>query len=404
MIDSTSDNTKAVLLLCAPLLIGKNTPMVDLLKPTEYNLLAKWLHEHQWQPADLIAENARAIIQACPVVMPERLSTLLGRGFQLSQALDQWASRSIWVISRSDATYPKRFKERLGKDAPALLYACGNPDLAEQGGLAVVGSRKVTDELLTYTRNIGEKSASQQEQIISGGAKGVDLTAMLGALAVGGNVVGVLADSLSRVSVQRELRQGLMENRLLLLSHVDPNASFNVGMAMQRNKYIYALADQALVVNADLRKGGTWAGADEQLIKYQFVPVYVRAIGEPSPALTALQAMGAKRYEMPDEAPSMSTNTATLDLFDAPTDTLVASQPIKTPNQPEIASLADQLFDHASALILQQLSSQPRREKELAALLGLVSTQVKQWLLRLEASGLIEKYKTKYRVVENRLI
>ena len=34
---------------------------------------------------------------------------------------------------------------------------------------------------------------------------------------------------------------------------------------MQRNKLIYALADAALVVNSDYEKGGTWAGAVEQL-------------------------------------------------------------------------------------------------------------------------------------------
>ena len=197
------------------------------------------------------------------------------------------------------------------------MYACGNSELANGGGLAVLGSRKVTNDLLAYTRQVGHNSAANQEQIISGGAKGVDLAAMLGALEAGGNVVGVLADSLSRASIQREFRQGLMENRLLLLSHVDPNAGFNVGMAMQRNKYIYALAGRALVVNSDLKKGGTWSGAVEQLTKYHFVPVYVRSVGEPTPALSALQAMGAMPWETPVEniTPKSQVN-AVLDLFD----------------------------------------------------------------------------------------
>ncbi len=44
-------------------------------------------------------------------------------------------------------------------------------------------------------------------------------------------------------------------------------------------KLIYALADAALVVSSDYEKGGTWAGAVEQLEKLQFVPVYVRSNG-----------------------------------------------------------------------------------------------------------------------------
>jgi predicted Rossmann fold nucleotide-binding protein DprA/Smf involved in DNA uptake len=41
---------------------------------------------------------------------------------------------------------------------------------------------------------------------------------------------------------------------------------------MQRNKLIYSLADAALVVGSGLNKGGTWAGAVEQLDKLRLLP------------------------------------------------------------------------------------------------------------------------------------
>jgi predicted Rossmann fold nucleotide-binding protein DprA/Smf involved in DNA uptake len=46
---------------------------------------------------------------------------------------------------------------------------------------------------------------------------------------------------------------------------------------MQRNKYIYALADFGLVVSSGFNEGGTWSGAIEQLEKLRFTPVFVRA-------------------------------------------------------------------------------------------------------------------------------
>ena len=61
---------------------------------------------------------------------------------------------------------------------------------------------------------------------------------------------------------------------------------------MQRNKLIYALASAALAVNSDYQKGGTWAGAVEQLDKLKFVPVYVRANGETGRGLR--RASGAR--------------------------------------------------------------------------------------------------------------
>ena len=84
---------------------------------------------------------------------------------------------------------------------------------------------------------------------------------MFGALQQGGKVIGVLADSLKKGAINRENRNGLINGQLVLISSYDPRAGFNVGNAMRRNRLIYALADASLVVNADLNKGSTWAGA-----------------------------------------------------------------------------------------------------------------------------------------------
>ena len=75
---------------------------------------------------------------------------------------------------------------------------------------------------------------------------------------------------------------------------------------MQRNKTIYALADAALVVSSDFRKGGTWAGAIEQLEKFHFVTMYVRSNGEPEKSLKALQDKGALAWPNPSDPETFS--------------------------------------------------------------------------------------------------
>ena len=52
---------------------------------------------------------------------------------------------------------------------------------------------------------------------------------------------------------------------MLLLSVVKPDAGFNVGVAMMRNRYIYAQSAGTVVVRSEYNKGGTWAGAMENL-------------------------------------------------------------------------------------------------------------------------------------------
>ena len=300
MSTSLSPNAQAILLLTAPLIAGRNQPAADLLTPGEYKRLARYLHENQKQPADLLTSEPREVLgESQRVVDSERLARLLGRGFLLSQAIERWQARGLWVVSRADAEYPRRLKTRLKEDAPPVLYGCGDLALLETGGLAVVGSRHVDDALIAYTENVGRLAAEAHRTLVSGGARGIDQAAMRGALEAGGKVAGVLADSLERAALNREHRSFLIDGQLVLVSAYDPAAGFNVGNAMQRNKQIYALADAALVVSSDYEKGGTWAGAVEQLEKLRLVPVYVRSNGETGKGLEALRRKGALPWPAP---------------------------------------------------------------------------------------------------------
>lgn len=327
-----SPNTQAILLLTAPLTVGRDRSTgVDPLTHGEYKRLVRHLIGLQRQPSDLLDPEARALIDACaPIVETGRMVALLGRGFQLSQALERWQARAIWVVSRADAAYPRVLKRRLREEAPAVLYGCGEAALLSQGGLAVVGSRHVDAALLTAAAQIGGLVAQAGRVLVSGGAKGIDQAAMAGAADEGGAVVGVLADSLERAAVSRANRDRLMAGRLALVSPFDPAAGFHVGLAMQRNKLIYALADAALVVSTDLGKGGTWAGAVEELGRSGGVPVYVRsrADGASSAGLAALHDKGAQVWPEPQDVFALASVLADADA--PPQAALFESPPLRT--------------------------------------------------------------------------
>ncbi len=415
-----SPNTQAILLLTAPLIVGRDKAAADLLTPGQYKRLAQALREQGRQPSDLLGPDAdalcTALASACaPQIDRDRLVALLGRGFQLSQAVERWHSRALWVISRADANYPRRLKTRLKEDAPAILYGCGDLSLLDTGGLAVVGSRQVDETLIEYTERIGRLAARAGRTLVSGAARGIDRAAMRGALEADGRAVGVLADSLERASLTREHRNLLLDERLVLISPYDPNAGFNVGNAMQRNKAIYALADAALVVSSDHKKGGTWAGAIEQLQKYRQVPVYVRAPGEIGPGLAALQQAGALPWPEPETAEDLAR------LLDAapgvpcpPTDQPQARailapaepkpQPPATTPLPEPVAAgtgdgpapavagqtsADELFATVRSLIGRM--PVPKTEAEIATELNVSKTQAKEWLSRLVQEGVLEQ-------------
>lgn len=295
-------NAQAILLLTAPLLAGRSRATVRPLPLGDYNTLVRHLRDTEMQPADLLdSEGLRELCDSWPALKTRRpledVRRLLGRGFLLAQALERWSARAIWVVTRPDADYPDRLRKKMRGKAPPVLYGCGGRDALDGGGLAVVGSRKVTEELIEYTERVGQLAAEAEVPIVSGGARGVDQAAMRGSLEAGGRAIGVLGNNLERAALNRGNREPLMDGRLVLVSSFDPAVRFRGWQAMERNKQIYALADAALVVNSDHGHGGTWAGATEQLKDFHYVPVYVRSTGEPCRGLDELVARGAGEWE-----------------------------------------------------------------------------------------------------------
>lgn len=274
-----SADTEVVLLLCGRFGGERQEPFQPL-SAREYGEFAKWLNVRSLRPADLLAEAGKAQLHALHEAKLERkrVEFLLERGTAMALALERWSRGGLWVISRGDAEFPKRLKRRLKHAAPPLLYGAGEKELLDMGGLAVIGSRDATEGALDFTREVAARCAQEGMGVVSGGARGVDAAAMQGSTEAGGYTIGVLAADLLKTSVNRQNRLGLQEGRLVLVSPFYPEAGFNAGNAMGRNKYIYALSDRALVIDSALGSGGTWEGALEALAQ-QWVPLYVRTPG-----------------------------------------------------------------------------------------------------------------------------
>ena len=409
MAAEVSDNTKAILLLTAPLIVGKGGDSVKPLTLAEYNKLARGLSEAGRQPADLLeTEPSEALPGGHPGLDPRRIRQLIERGFLLSQALERWQARAIWVVSRADAGYPQRLKSRLGAKAPAVLYGCGREELLEQGGLAVVGSRHTSQELLEYAEGLGRLAAAADCAIISGGAKGVDAAAMRGALQEPGGVVGVLTGELESGALNPEYREPLGNGQLALISPYDPKTRFNVGNAMQRNKLIYALADAGLVVDSDDGKGGTWNGAVEQLDKLRLAPIYARAEGPLGAGLKGLLRKGAlpwpnpanvddfraarSAWQLPDataaseQAPLLHSAEKFAEFGEANAPAPIAMQPSIAENNTGCTATAGEALLAKVEELLAALGPEVT-EAEVAEYLNVEQRQASSWLKRLTEKG-----------------
>lgn len=281
--DYLTDDGHVVLLLCSALGLADDEAVETApYTLSEWNQLARAIQESPLErPAGLLGRSSAELSGALnmPSQEADRIARLLDRGGRLSMELENLYSRGMWVVTRADAAYPAKLRQTLKHQSPSVLFGAGELRRLNRAGIAVVGSRQIDEAGQAFARRVGQKCAEAGVPVVSGGARGSDSLAMLAAIEAGGTVYGVLADSLERAVRQPELRQFLLDDRLVLLTPYLPTAGFSVGAAMGRNKIIYGLADFAVVVSSDFQQGGTWAGAVEAL-KAAWCPVFVRQSDE----------------------------------------------------------------------------------------------------------------------------
>jgi DNA processing protein len=143
------------------------------------------------------------------------------------------------------------------------------------------------------------------------------------------------------------------------------------------------------VVNSDLDKGGTWAGAVEQLDKLRFAPVFVRSTGEANRALDALLERGAHLWPTPSVPDNLLEQLSEAASRPA-TITVAAAAPTAGQNRSDASaeSPADALFRTVKHVVLSLLE-EPKSETEVADLLDVSRGQVREWLQRMVERGVV---------------
>lgn len=273
-----SIDSLAMILLCSNLAINYK---VDKLKPfttVEWSKFAKIiLNSSIKRPGNLFnltEEEIKKELFICEQDA-EKIVALLSKAGQLSFELNDLKNIGIKVLTRADKLYPAALKEKLKDKCPPVIFYSGDIDIINNKLVGVVGSRNIDSDGLIFTKKIGEKIVNENYSLVSGGAKGVDSVAQEEVLRKNGKVIAFIADSMVNNIKKKEIREAITKGNLLLMSSTNPKSGFTVYSAMDRNKYIYLLSKLTIVVSSDYNKGGTWAGAIENL-KNSWVPLLVR--------------------------------------------------------------------------------------------------------------------------------
>lgn len=131
------------------------------------------------------------------------------------------------------------------------LDCTGDLSLLHRRCIAIVGSRRVTEEGYRRARKIGWQLAKAGIVVVSGLAEGVDTAALDAAMEAGGRVIGVIGTPLERVypAFNQQLQETIGRDHLLI-------SEFRAGSGVkkenfpERNRTMAALSDGTLIVEA----------------------------------------------------------------------------------------------------------------------------------------------------------
>ncbi|MCK4919885.1 MAG: DNA-protecting protein DprA [Bacteroidales bacterium] len=399
-----TERTKAILLFTSYFAKSSDRNLKPL-TTSEWNRLVRWLQTNSINPEDFLTKDIDSLLYGWQdeTITVERVIALLERKSGLAIALDKWIKVGIWIINRGDKLYPRKLKERLKENVPPILFGIGNVELLNQKFVGVVGARKTSEKELQDTKHIGASISENNYGVVSGGAKGVDESAMLGALEADGYCVGFVADSLIKKSTSSIFRKHIINKKLCLVSPYNPEAGFNVGNAMARNKLIYTQSEATIVMKSDT-KGGTWEGAKEN-IKKQWVPLWVidyqekgneeiikmgakrLLIGEVLRISDLIKIESPKQYK-PDLFSSANKEFSSNDLKQ----NIVVSETNKSEIQIKIEEAS--LFDLFLVKLVDSFKNKTITKKEMKEQLDITNSQLDEWLrIGTEKEFIIKKNK-----------
>ena len=159
------------------------------------------------------------------------------------------------IIKRGSQDYPVLLQQT--EQAPRFLYIRGKKSLLHEiRTVALVGSRQATDKAKENTRRLAEALGKNGITVVSGLAKGIDVTAHKAALNHGFNTIAVIGTNLNQYypkenkSVQQEI-----EKKGLVISQFSPASKTQRWFFPLRNGVMSGLSLATVIMEAGETSG-----------------------------------------------------------------------------------------------------------------------------------------------------
>lgn len=180
------------------------------------------------------------------------------------------------LLEGTGRVIPDTQQARLGFDdrqRGSTVYYSGSLELLQRRCVAIVGTRKVSEDGAKRARRLAKELARVDVVVASGLAMGVDTEAMTAAVKSGGKLIGVIGTGMDRATPVASSRlQETIYREHLLMSPFEFGSQVYRGNFPTRNKLMAAVSDATVIVEASDSSGTLHQAAEcQRLGRWLFI-------------------------------------------------------------------------------------------------------------------------------------
>src|SRR5690554_4499512 len=236
----------------------------SIIKGADYALLDEaYSYEALWLREKASFKSIASLFQSNPGKRPSDLVTEYERNKAKNELVGKLSMEFISKIGISinqSKSYPTQLRSAV--NPIELFYYKGNIELAKSRTIAIIRSRKVSEEGKQRAHRVAKVLCQSGFTIVSGLAEGVDVHAHLTAMKYSGNTIAVIGTSLDTFypkqhkKIQEQIAaQHLLISQVPFLRYHNQDFRVNRHFFPERNATMSALSEATLIVEANDRSG-----------------------------------------------------------------------------------------------------------------------------------------------------
>lgn len=226
-------------------------------------LIEMGAYEHMWLDQKATFKRIADRFKSDPSALPSDFvnhADAKAMGKIVLEKLKQSGVSKFGVRIHHAGEYPKRLRD--ARNPVEMLYYQGTWELSEARSVAIVGSRKPSQEGLQRTRQLVRHFVKNEFTVVSGLAAGIDTAAHQEALKLGAHTIAVIGTPLGHsYPKENSLLQKEISDKHLLISQVpimrysQQDYRANRGFFPERNATMSALTEATVIVEASDTSG-----------------------------------------------------------------------------------------------------------------------------------------------------